>query len=558
MSYQNAMKQIKKERLDQRLSEEKEKEKKLTSELKEEEKSEEKDIFLLDEEYTELLELDLSTEFTTHEVSFSIRETEDIELLESIEHEVLSSDFDTTFEETSPEFGEVETNDILLMEWEPAEIEGDYETRFEEVHPVFETYKTEDIKLSEEEEVEEMEADLSTEIGELEVESLETLAEDFSGSLLEDLLEEEERKKRSPFPTSFGQGLSSPVIVILEEDEKDFHTPFLYLLKELYREVEEDYPRIVYRIPETSEEAEMGDSFVPHHLDTLDLEREIEVLYLKDWMYPLGNFINYVKGRLKTAFLKRLGFLVVVVKRGEGRKVEEKISEVAKGIRIYRIYIRDENYDRFCSLITGVKEGGDFTNRLMKYNTALERTVRNFSVYVARDKELKDKHQYPYKVATFVCLANRLIENKEDFRKEILKKLRESKENKEESIKVEEERDCSNTKVISDIVYRKNTAVEIETLISSIEPMKKIDETVLKYEDCGEVEKIWIVLRPVSAFLHYGELVRRKEILKEMVSKEVEFKVLVLKKRGVWNLVDLEVWRRGHKGKDQRVEEQTQ
>ena len=108
------MKQIKKERLDQRLSEEKEKEKKLTSELKEEEKSEEKDIFLLDEEYTELLELDLSTEFTTHEVSFSIRETEDIELLESIEHEVLPSDFDTTFEETSPEFGEVGTVSIFV------------------------------------------------------------------------------------------------------------------------------------------------------------------------------------------------------------------------------------------------------------------------------------------------------------------------------------------------------------------------------------------------------------------------------------------------------------
>ncbi len=112
--------------------------------------------------------------------------------------------------------------------------------------------------------------------------------------------------------------------------------------------------------------------------------------------------------------------------------------------------------------------------------------------------------------------------------------------------------------MISDIIYRKNTAVEIETLIGSVEPMKKIDETVLKYRGCGDINKVWIVLRPVSAFLHYGELVRRKEILKEMTSKEVGFKVLVLKEKGVWDLVDLEVWRRGHKEKDRGVEGEAQ
>ncbi len=424
------MKQIKRERLEQRLSEEKEKDRERVSELKEEEKTKERDIFLLDEEHVELLESDFNTDFTTHEVSFSIRETEDIWLFEDVEYESISSDFDTSFEEILPEFRQVETWDIFLVEWEPPRLESDYETWFEEVHPVFETYRTGDIKLYDEEEVEVVSADLSTEIGELEVESLEALGEDFSGSLLEDFLEEGERKRRSSLPTGFGQGLGSPIIVILEEDEKDFHTPFLYLLKELYREVEENYPRIVYRIPEISEEAERGDSFVPHHLDTLDLEREIEVLYLKEWTYPFDDFITYVKGKLKTAFLKRLGFLLVVVSRGKGEEVEDKLSKIAKGIRILRVYIKDESYDRFCSLITGVKEGKDFTEKLMRYNTVLERTVRNFSVYVARDKELKDKYQYPYKVATFVYFANRLVENKEDFRKEILKELSESNESK--------------------------------------------------------------------------------------------------------------------------------
>jgi len=264
-------------------------------------------------------------------------------------------------------------------------------------------------------------------------------------------------------------------------------------------------------------------------------------------MYPLDDLITYIEGKLKTAFLRRPGFFVIVVSGGKGGDVEEKLRNTAKGIRIVRLYIKDENYNRFCSLITGVKEGGDFTEKLMRYNTALERTVRNFSVYVARDRELKDRYQYPYKVATFVYLANRLIENKENFRKEILKELG-------RSIKIEEEI-CPGVKVVSDIIYREDTAVEIETLIGSMEPMKKIDETVLKYRDCN-INKIWVVLRPISALLHYGELVRRKEILKEMVSKEVEFKVLVLKEKGVWDLTDLEVWRRGHKEKDRRVEGQ--
>jgi hypothetical protein len=274
-------------------------------------------------------------------------------------------------------------------------------------------------------------------------------------------------------------------------------------------------------------------------------------LNLKKWSYPLEDFLNYLEGKLKTAFLKRLGVLLIVVDKNKknisSEEVKRKITKKARGITIIQLSPEDKNYDKFCLLITGIKKakdenGIDFVTIYETYNQQLNRTVRRFSIFVSRDRESKDKHQYPYKVATAVYLFNELLQEK---LKEVsdLKKLDEKIiEILGNRIKIEEELD--NCKIIPDILYKdKNIAIEIETLIGTVEPMKKIDETVLKYKDCDQISEIWIVLRPVSAFIHYRELLRREKVLERMVNIKIKFMVLILEGNR-WKLMDLREWRK--------------
>ncbi len=89
--------------------------------------------------------------------------------------------------------------------------------------------------------------------------------------------------------------------------------------------------------------------------------------------------------------------------------------------------------------------------------------------------------------------------------------------------------------------------MEIETLVGTFEPMKKIDETVEKYKEVPEATTIWVILKPISAILHYEELKSRKKAYKILYDdKEIEFKVLSLitsEKRFKWDLVDLDKFR---------------
>jgi len=113
-------------------------------------------------------------------------------------------------------------------------------------------------------------------------------------------------------------------------------------------------------------------------------------------------------------------------------------------------------------------------------------------------------------------------------------------------IEIETEILVQNKKIIPDLIYKpegKEIYIEVETLIGTIEPLKKIDETIEKYKDLSAYQ-IWVVLRPVSALLHYEELKAREKVYKIIYSdKEIKFKVLTLQvanKRFRWNLVDLD------------------
>jgi hypothetical protein len=348
------------------------------------------------------------------------------------------------------------------------------------------------------------------------------------------------------FPRGFGESLNSPFIVLISENEKEWHLPITYALKELFHEITERYPRITFRESELELDIEgIVDSLDLHSLEQFTFEHKIEFLDARKRPRSVNNFVKMVRGRLKSGFLQQFGILIIAVKPDDLKKAKDSLK--AEGLRIYTCKPKDEDYEMFCAKIFGLNSPHEFFNGLKEYEKDLERTVRNFSIFVRRDVEADDRYQYPLKVATFVYLLNDL----RDRRKKIVKNFDElcqfAKEvlNKKE-IEIETEIQVQNKKIIPDLIYKpegEEIYIEIETLIGTLEPLKKIDETIEKYKDLP-VHQIWVVLRPVSALLHYEELKAREKTYKILYSdREIKFKVLTLQvsnKRYKWDLVDLD------------------
>ena len=357
------------------------------------------------------------------------------------------------------------------------------------------------------------------------------------------------------FPRSFSESFNSPFVILVGEDECEWHIPIIYSLKELFREITDKYPRITFREPEIVEEGleEHVDSLDPHSLDQFTFEYKIEFLDARKMHLAVDEFAKIVKGRLNSAFLQQFGILVVDVKKKDIEKAK-KVLEIG-GIRVYKCEPDDSKYEQFCSKVLGVSLLGEFFKNFKIYERNLGQTIRRFSIFVKRGSEATDKLQYPLKVATFVYLLNdlrrrrkKLIKNFDElckFAKEAITK---------EEIKIEEEKPIGDKKVIPDIIYSpeggEEIFIEIETLVGTFEPMKKIDETIEKYKDFGKA-KIWIVLRPISALLHYEELKSRKRAYKLLYEdKEIEFKVLTLlvsKGKFKWEVISLDEFLKGVK-----------
>jgi hypothetical protein len=350
------------------------------------------------------------------------------------------------------------------------------------------------------------------------------------------------------FPRGFGESLNSPFIVLIGENEKEWHLPITYALKELFHEITERYPRITFRESELELDIEgIVDSLDLHSLEQFAFEHKIEFLDARKRPRSVNNFARMVRGRLKSGFLQQFGILIIAVKPDDLEKAKDSLK--AEGLRVYICKPKDDDYEMFCAKIFGLNSPHEFFNGLKEYEKDLERTVRNFSIFVKRDVEAADKYQYPLKVATFVYLLNDL----RDRRKKIIKNFDElcqfAKEvlDKKE-IEIETEILVQNKKIIPDLIYKpegKEIYIEIETLIGTLEPLKKIDETIEKYNDKDlPAHQIWVVLRPVSALLHYEELKAREKAYKIIYSnKEIKFKVLTLQvanRRFRWNLVDLD------------------
>ena len=366
--------------------------------------------------------------------------------------------------------------------------------------------------------------------------------------IFEELIESDGR-----FPRSFGESLNTPFILLIGEDEYEWHIPIIYALKELFREITDKHPRVTFREPELLEEVEERvDSTEPHSLEQFSFEHRIEFLDARRMRLAVDEFAKIVKGRLESAFLQQFGILVVAVKRRDLEKARRAIG--VEGIQTYVCSPNDLNYRQVCSKVLGINPLDDFFSGLESYQRFLDQTLRKFSIFVKRGEGATDKFQYPLKVATFVYLLNEIRKRRKAIIKsyEELCKFIKDVMDREKIIKVEEPFNEENT-IIPDLVYspegENDTYIEIETLVGTLEPMKKIDESVEKYKNLGQAKNIWIVLRPISALLHYEELKARERAYKILhEDKKIKFKVLTLKifkGKPEWELVSLDSFLKG-------------
>lgn len=365
-------------------------------------------------------------------------------------------------------------------------------------------------------------------------------------------------------PRNFSESFNSPFIVLIGEDEcvqhmKDkkvvnakedriecgWHIPIIYALNELFREITDKYPKVTFRAPELFEEGfdDIVDSLDTHSLGQFTLECKIEFLDARKMYLAVDEFAKIAGSRLKSGFLQQFGVLVIAIKPKYLEKAKEAL--IFGGIHVYTCKTDNAKYELFCSKIIGTGLPDKFFSSLQDYEKHLKNTHKKFSIFVKRGANNSDKLQYPLKVATFVYLLDELKDKRRKiisdfdeicmFANEILEK---------EKIKVEHS--ILEGKVIPDLIYSPEVEeiyVEIETLIGTFEPLKKIDETIEKYKDIPNAT-IWIILKPVSAMIHYDELKTRKKTYGILYNdKKIKFKVLSLmttsKDKFRWNLVSI-------------------
>ncbi len=366
--------------------------------------------------------------------------------------------------------------------------------------------------------------------------------------ILEEFIESDGR-----FPRSFAESFSSPFILLIGEDEREWHIPIIYVLEELFREITDRHPKVTFREPEILEESmeEHVDSIDPHSLEQFTFEHKIEFLDARMMRVAVEEFAKIVRGRLNSAFLQQFGILVIAVRRKDLEEARNILK--VKGIRVYSCSPDDAKYELFCSKVLGISPLGTFFNNLKARERCLSQTIRRFSVFVRRGADATDRFQYPLKVATFVYLLNELRKRKKELINNFEGICKFVKEVIDKEIQVEEEIAVGGRKVVPDLIYfpeEEKIFIEIETLIETLEPMKKIDETIEKYKDY-QGANVWIILNPASALLHYEELKARKKVY-EVLYKDmrVEFKVLTLltsKNKFRWELVSLDKFVEGVK-----------
>ncbi|AFK23137.1 hypothetical protein [Pyrococcus sp. ST04] len=382
------------------------------------------------------------------------------------------------------------------------------------------------------------------------------------------LLEELFRVKEGAFPKGASEVLEKPILILMfDKYENELHIPLAYVCAELYKEIKGgETPIPAYRDFDKPEQVDSTQDV--SLLFPFKFTKRVEIIDGRIAEHvSIQMFLRTVRGRIKTAYLQGLGFLIINF--GDPRRLKDRyfsstlqeIKNESKGAHIIKIInnINDPILKKAIIYgVLGIKNPSDldFKSMLEKYHKSLRDTVKVLSIFVPMGESVNGRHQfretlhYPMKVATFSYFVNRELEklekkplSEDEFYQFIAGLLRNGTIKIETPIK---------EGIIPDMVYEGDNRViiEIETLIGTGDPLKKIDKTVSKYlSDEGRYlfpdYEFWIILRPVSALIHYEEIFRRAKIYNTIYEElNPSFKVLTLefdkKNRLKWHLVDIE------------------
>ncbi|WP_456328583.1 hypothetical protein, partial [Archaeoglobus sp.] len=327
-------------------------------------------------------------------------------------------------------------------------------------------------------------------------------------------------------PRGGSEALDKPVLIILGEDKKDWHNIVAYVLSELYREIKGEKP--VPTIRELGEEEVVDSTTEKFLMANFKIWGRIEMVDARDYnRTEFKLFLRKLRGRIISSYLQGLGFFVVITKNEHVSEVSELLKEV-KGVNLivirpeYKVVRSDEglleipmNEDKIeeryrnCVFSTLGLEGNDFLTSLEERDKELRKVLKSFSPFVAKT-ESEGEH-YSLKTAVFSYFVEeefKKLDRKPKNREEFIKMLSNLLKSK---IFVEEAIILGDRQVIPDIIYKDDEIVyvEVESLIGTGDPISKIQSTISKYlvDDNIAVDgEIWIVLRPVSATIHYEDL----------------------------------------------------
>ncbi len=356
------------------------------------------------------------------------------------------------------------------------------------------------------------------------------------------------KEKSERFPRGTSDRNRKPIIVILAESKEnrteqdnDWRYAIIYALKELFRELKSEYPSITFRKPVDDEDNVLVDRLTEFSLDEFSLDNKIEVWDCNE-KTDLDKFIKATVPRLNVGLLQTFGILIIIVpnKISNYTKTElQKATEDAIDI----LLLNQENKND--ALVYGILGAiGGFKQGLENYQMSLSKLMYEFSMFVRRNRDNEtDVTQFPLKVVTYSILIMALwrdYHEKEKFGNDLYKFLTDLTER---GILKSEAKSLDGN-IVPDITYTENgvsTAIEIETFVGTLEPMKKFDETILKYKGNDYYKKIEVILRPISALIHLEEIEDRLKKHRAGIlydkEKQLEVKIIGLSDNKL-NLVD--------------------
>lgn len=336
-------------------------------------------------------------------------------------------------------------------------------------------------------------------------------------------------RKRDSLRGAFKPQKRPVCLILLRNPKESYEHSIQYICREIYREVVGGLPEALVRSEEYEKEIET------------ELKGEERVWLIKEedgYFTCLRASRGTVSGeelwRIKWEKLRdqlqqlphqKFGYIIFSVKNPEEFRfqLEKEIKPVK--VEIYSLKFKDFALDlkkKLCKIAFGFIEpikGGTFDEVFYecedKFNKELEKMVTTiYARYTKRQKEKEESDDH-YQMKVFV--VRHLVKNeKVDIA----------------CIKTEEE----TPKGPVPDVWIGNRVIEVETLYGTQIPLKKIDETVDKYNNFGY--SIQILLKPLTLLRYLKEIEKRRKLYRKE-GTDVEFYTLNMEKKSLMSLEDL-------------------